>query len=94
MNCIGDGIMRKNQLNAALTETEIRRNKNISKARYKIEQYFGITHKYHGIVDGRYPSNKSIVFLIFRNNSSLFQILIFSFVKIARQKPFNIFQSN
>ena len=48
MNNIGDGITRKNQINAALTEYEIRRNKMISKVRYKIEQYFGITEKYHG----------------------------------------------
>ena len=43
MNGIGDGIMRKNQINAALTEKEIQRNKEISKIRYKIEQYFGLS---------------------------------------------------
>jgi IS5 family transposase len=42
MNHIGDGIMRKNNVNAALTETEILRNKSISKKRYIVEQYFGI----------------------------------------------------
>jgi len=41
----GDGIMRKKQINASLTENEIKRNKKISKVRYKIEQYFGITEK-------------------------------------------------
>lgn len=45
MNNIDDGIMRKNQINAALTEYEIQRIKMISKVRYKIEQYFGITEK-------------------------------------------------
>lgn len=43
MNGIGDGIMRKNQINASLTTTETERNKSISRVRYKIEQYFGIT---------------------------------------------------
>ena len=31
MNKIADGIMRKNNINAVLTETEIERNKSISK---------------------------------------------------------------
>jgi IS5 family transposase len=56
MNGIGDGIMRKNQINAALTETEIQRNKRISRIRYKIEQYFGITHKYHGAGKARFTT--------------------------------------
>jgi IS5 family transposase len=56
MNGIGDGIMRKNQINATLTETEIRRNKSISKVRYKIEQYFGITHKYYGAGKARFTT--------------------------------------
>jgi IS5 family transposase len=42
LNDIADGIMRKNNINAALTETEIARNKSISKKRYIVEQYFGI----------------------------------------------------
>jgi len=56
MNGIRDGIMRKNQINATLTETEIQRNRQISKIRYKIEQYFGITHKYHGAGKARFTS--------------------------------------
>ena len=56
MNNIGDGIMRKNQINAALTEYEIKRNKMISKVRYKIEQYFGITGKYHGAGKARFTT--------------------------------------
>ena len=56
LNGIDDGIMRKNQINAALTETEIQRNKGISKVRYKIEQYFGITHKYHGAGKARFTT--------------------------------------
>ncbi|WP_054031405.1 transposase [Desulfatitalea tepidiphila] len=42
MNEIADGIMRKNNINACLTETEIARNKSISKKRYIVEQYFGL----------------------------------------------------
>jgi len=56
MNGMGDGIMRKNQINASLTEQEIQRNKEISKVRYKIEQYFGITHKYHGAGKARFTT--------------------------------------
>ena len=56
MNGIGDGIMRKNQINAALTEYEIHRNKMISKVRYKIEQYFGITEKYQGAGKARFTT--------------------------------------
>jgi IS5 family transposase len=56
MNGIGDGIMRKNQINAALTEHEIRRNTMISKVRYQIEQYFGLTDKYHGAGKARFTT--------------------------------------
>jgi IS5 family transposase len=56
MNGIDDGIMRKSQINASLTEMEIERNKAISRIRYKIEQYFGITHKYHGAGKARFTT--------------------------------------
>ena len=56
LNGMDDGIMRKNQINATLTETEIQRNKGISKIRYKIEQYFGLTHKYHGAGKARFTT--------------------------------------
>ena len=36
--------MRKDSTTAKLTEFEIDRNKNISKVRYIVEQYFGINH--------------------------------------------------
>jgi transposase, IS5 family len=36
--------MRKNSTTARLTESEILRNKAISKIRYIVEQYFGISH--------------------------------------------------
>ena len=43
-NKIADGIMRKNSTTATLTKYEIDRNKKISKLRYIVEQYFGISH--------------------------------------------------
>lgn len=43
-NEIADGIMRKDTITAKLTEHEIERNKTISKFRYIVEQYFGISH--------------------------------------------------
>ena len=42
LNKIADGIMRKNNINASLTDIEIARNKSISKKRYIVEQYFGL----------------------------------------------------
>ena len=43
-NHIADGIMRKDSNTAKLTDMEIERNKKISKSRYIVEQYFGISH--------------------------------------------------
>ncbi len=44
MNKFKDGIMRKDSTTAKLTEFEIKRNKKISKVRYIVEQYFGLSH--------------------------------------------------
>ena len=44
MSKIKDGIMRKATKNGKLTQYEKDRNKNISKKRYIVEQFFGITH--------------------------------------------------
>jgi IS5 family transposase len=44
LNKIKDGIMRKDSKTARLTDREILRNKAISKFRYIVEQYFGISH--------------------------------------------------
>ena len=43
-NNFKDGIMRKDTRTAKLTEYEIKRNKKISKVRYIVEQYFGLSH--------------------------------------------------
>ena len=44
LNHIEDGIMRKDTTTAKLTDYEKERNKKISKKRYIIEQYFGLSH--------------------------------------------------
>lgn len=44
MNKIRDFIMRKDSKTAKLTDSEKSRNKEISKKRYIVEQYFGISH--------------------------------------------------
>ena len=43
-NKIADGIMRKDSTTAKLTSYEKERNKKISKVRYIVEQYFGLSH--------------------------------------------------
>jgi len=54
LNKIADGIMRKDSTTAKLTEHEIKRNKNISKVRYIVEQYFGISHLHDGAKRARF----------------------------------------
>jgi IS5 family transposase len=44
LNEIEDRIMRKDTTTAKINEVEIERNKKISKKRYIIEQYFGLSH--------------------------------------------------
>ena len=54
-NKIADGIMRKDSTTAKLTEFEIERNKKISKVRYIVEQYFGISHLKDNAKRARFP---------------------------------------
>ena len=56
INDMADGIMRKDERNAVLTEMEIERNKMISKVRYKIEQYFGVTALHQGAGQARFTT--------------------------------------
>ena len=44
MNGIADGIMRRDTRTTKLTDYEKERNKRISKKRYIVEQYFGLSH--------------------------------------------------
>jgi IS5 family transposase len=54
-NKIADGIMRKDSTTAKLTDLEIERNKKISKVRYIVEQYFGISHLKDNAKRARFP---------------------------------------
>jgi IS5 family transposase len=56
LNHIENGIMRKDTPTAKLTEYEKQRNKRISKKRYIIEQYFGLSHLHDGAKRARFPT--------------------------------------
>jgi len=57
LNEIKDGIMRKDTTTAKLTEVEIERNKRISKKRYIVEQYFGLSHLHDGAYRARFTTS-------------------------------------
>ena len=46
--------MRKDTRTAKITEIEIGRNKAISKKRYIVEQYFGLSHLHQGAYRARF----------------------------------------
>lgn len=54
LNDIEDGIMRKDTTTAKLTDIEKERNKKISKKRYIVEQYFGLSHLHDGAYRARF----------------------------------------
>ena len=54
MNNIADGIMRKDTKSTKLTDYEKERNKQISKKRYIVEQYFGLSHLYNNAFRARF----------------------------------------
>jgi len=56
MNGINDGIMRKDTTTTKLPELEIQRNKKISKKRYIVEQYFGLSHLHDGTYRARFAT--------------------------------------
>lgn len=56
LNQIKDGIMRKDTTTAKLTEYEKERNKKISKKRYIVEQYFGLSHLHQGAHRARFTT--------------------------------------
>jgi len=62
LNKIRDGIMRKDNINAKLTDLEIERNKSISKYRYIVEQYFGISHLHNKGNIARFPKMITNIF--------------------------------
>ena len=56
LNGIKDGIMRKDTTTAKLTKIEVDRNKRISKKRYIVEQYFGLSHLHNGAQRARFTT--------------------------------------
>lgn len=56
LNQIKDGIMRKDTTTAQLTDHEKERNKKISKKRYIVEQYFGLSHLHQGAHRARFTT--------------------------------------
>ena len=56
LNEIEDGIMRKDTKTAKLTGIEIERNKKISKKRYIVEQYFGLSHLHNNAYRARFTT--------------------------------------
>ena len=67
LNNIEDGIMRKDSRNAKLTDFEIIRNKGISKYRYIVEQYFGISRLHDNGGRARFTQiMKNTIDLMFR----------------------------
>lgn len=67
MNNIEDGIMRKDSKTAKLTENEKDRNKKISKKRYIVEQYFGLSHLHNGANRARFTRLiKNAIDILFR----------------------------
>jgi len=56
LNDIEDGIMRKDTTTAKLTVYEKERNRKISKKRYIVEQYFGLSHMYDGAYRARFTT--------------------------------------
>jgi len=62
LNNIEDGIMRKNSTTAKLTDYERKRNKKISKIRYIVEQYFGLSHLHDGAYRARFTTIAKNIF--------------------------------
>jgi transposase, IS5 family len=67
INGIEDGIMRRDSCNAKLTEHERERNRQISKKRYIVEQYFGLSHLHNGAQRARFTRLiKNAIDVLFR----------------------------
>jgi len=54
-SCTLKGTRRKATTGTELTEYELKRNKAISKLRYIVEQYFGLSHLYNKANRARFP---------------------------------------
>jgi len=78
INKIEDGIMRKATAGTELTEYETARNKAISKVRYIVEQYFGLSHLYNKAYRARFPK------LIKNALDALFRQMAFNLFRASR----------
>jgi len=78
LNKIEDGIMRKATTGTELTEYETERNKAISKVRYIVEQYFGLSHLYNKAYRARFPK------LIKNALDALFRQMAFNLFRASR----------
>ena len=78
LNKIEDGIMRKATTGTELTEYETVRNKAISKVRYIVEQYFGLSHLYNKAYRARFPK------LIKNALDALFRQMAFNLFRASR----------
>jgi IS5 family transposase len=56
LNEVEDGIMRKDTTTVKIIEIEIQRNRRISKKRYIVEQYFGLSHLHNGAYRARFTA--------------------------------------
>jgi len=81
LNKFEDGIMRKDTPTAKLTDHEIERNKQISKKRYIVEQYFGLSHLHNNASHARFPR------LIKNAIDALFRQMAFNLLRGIRVVP-------
>jgi len=81
LNNIEDGIMRKDTTTAKLTVYEKERNKKISKKRYIVEQYFGISHLHNNAFRARFPR------LIKNAIDAMFRQMAFNLLRGIRVVP-------
>jgi IS5 family transposase len=81
MNKIADGIMRKDTTTAKLTDYEKERNKEISKKRYIVEQYFGISHLHNNAFRARFTR------LIKNSIDAMFRQMAFNLLRRIRVVP-------
>ena len=81
MNKIADGIMRKETVAAKLTDYEKERNKQISKKRYIVEQYFGLSHLHNNASRARFPN------LIKNAIDAMFRQMAFNLLRGTRVVP-------
>ena len=88
LNGIKDEVMRKDTKTAKLTETEIKRNKKISKKRYIVEQYFGLSHVHDGLRLGEASRSESAYWARFTT------IVKNTWDTMCRQMAFNMFRGS